>query len=372
MKRLVVCSDGTWSTLGQDRLTNVALTARAVAARDEDGNPQIVYYDNGVGVNVGQFDIMQAALGEGLDYKVLEAYEFLTLNYEPGDQIYFFGYSRGAYTVRSLAGLVRKCGILKRRHADRAHEAITIYRRRDVSADNPEARDFREAYAAAWPKLDAQGQTTFADSTNGSPTYDLRIKYLGVWDTVGALGIPRTLPFSAGVNKKYEFHDLALSRATLNARQAIAIDERRNPFKPALWKNVSDFNAPDQPHRVEQKWFPGDHGAVGGGASTQALSAGPLLWIADGAERAGLVFDRGEGSILWQAQNDLDAIHGPLRDGSWFNLNFLLGLSWRQGVGDIEDVHDYARQRWAHNRRYRPRPLRPISEALKRWSETRG
>lgn len=367
MKRLIVCCDGTWSTLAQDRLTNVALTARAAAARDPDGNPQIVYYDDGVGVEVGRMDALSAAFGRGLDYKILEAYEFLTLNYEPGDQIYFFGYSRGAYTVRSLVGLVRKCGVLRRQHANRSNQALGLYRKRDVTVDSPEAVAFRTSFAAAWPKLDADGM----QAVMGGDSYDLRIKYLGVWDTVGALGIPRRLPFAGHFNKAYEFHDLALSRAVLNARQAVAIDEQRNPFEPTLWTNLAAFNVEGAPPRVLQAWFPGDHGGVGGGCASRALSSGPLLWVTEGAEAAGLAFDRQPGSVLSQAEADLDCVTGDLGDSlKGFDLSSIfLGRSWRTGLSLFGDVHENARLRWRENRRYRPRPLKRFRKALREWTK---
>ncbi|MGE0830467.1 MAG: DUF2235 domain-containing protein, partial [Hyphomonadaceae bacterium] len=145
MKRLVVCCDGTWQRLWGDRLTNVALTARSVASRDADGNVQIVYYSVGVGAYLDKLSLYQGAIGAGLDEHLLEAYQFLTLNYEPGDQIYLFGFSRGAYTVRSLCGLLRKCGVLRRAHADRAGAALKLYRQRDSTVDGPDATEFRNA-----------------------------------------------------------------------------------------------------------------------------------------------------------------------------------------------------------------------------------
>lgn len=364
MKRLVVCCDGTWSTLNQKLLTNVALTARAISARDADGNPQIVYYDDGIGVEVSRLNRFNAATGRGLDYKILEAYEFLTLNYEPGDQIYLFGYSRGAYTVRSLGGLVRKCGVLQRAHADKAAAALELYRERHLTPDGPEATEFRAQYAAAWPKLDASGMQTVMSS--GAATYDLRIKYIGVWDTVGALGIPIKAPFSNRSNPKYEFHDLALSRAVLNARQAVAIDERRKPFSPTLWTNLEAFNVEGQAPRVEQLWFPGDHGGVGGGGLTRKLSAGALMWVLEGAEMTGLTLDKGAGSLLAEVQSELDYLKGPLRDKKkGFNLNFLLGIAWRKDLTRFEDVHDYAVERWCADNRYRPRPLSRFNRDLR-------
>jgi len=104
MKRIVICCDGTWQRLYNDSLTNVALTARSVAARDAQGRPQIVYYSAGVGASLSGVSVWQGMTGADLDDHLLDAYLFLNLNYEPGDEIYLFGFSRGAYTVRSLAG----------------------------------------------------------------------------------------------------------------------------------------------------------------------------------------------------------------------------------------------------------------------------
>lgn len=364
MKRLVICCDGTWSTLANTHPTNVALMAQTVAQRDADGNPQIVYYDDGVGVEVGRMDMFSAAFGNGLDYKIQEAYEFLTFNYEPGDQLYFFGYSRGAYTVRSLAGLVRKAGILQRRHAAQTKAAMELYRS-DIHPSDREAEDFRLAFAAAWPKLDATGM----HAVMGGMSYDLRVRYLGVWDTVGSLGIPRKMPFAQSVNKKYEFHDLDLSRSVLSARQAVAIDERRGPFAPSLWSNPEQFNIPGVPPRVEQVWFAGDHGCVGGGNPAVGLSSCALIWIAEGAEAAGLAMDRSDGMPLALAEKDVNPVDCPFNKSS-FDPMALFGSAWRQGLSNFDDVHISARRRWAGRSNYRPKPLKPFDRDLKAWRES--
>ena len=122
MKRLVICCDGTWQRLEGDSLTNVALTARAVAPRDAKGNLQIVYYSAGVGSSLSGASLWQGMTGADLDDHLLDAWLFINLNYEPGDQIFLFGFSRGAYTVRSLAGLLRKIGVLRREHVDKSRE----------------------------------------------------------------------------------------------------------------------------------------------------------------------------------------------------------------------------------------------------------
>jgi uncharacterized protein (DUF2235 family) len=365
MKRLVVCCDGTWSTLDRLRPTNVVLAARGVANRDADGNPQIVFYDDGVGVNLGAFNPIDATTGAGLDFKILEAYEFLTFNYEPGDQLYFFGYSRGAYTVRSLVGLIRKCGILQRRHADLARDALELYRRPDIKADDPGADAFRSAYAAAWPLL-PQVQRVAGAASRSEPRYDLRVRYLGVWDTVGALGIPM---LAAGKRAKpHHFHDLELSRAVLRARQAVAIDERRGPFEPSLWSNVAMFNTPDGPTRVEQKWFPGDHGGDGGGSVSPALSSGALLWIVAGAQGADLVFNSDVDSVLAAARRAADPVGGPLRDRvKGVDFNALIATGWRTGLATFDDVHESALLRWTETQAYRPKPLKPFAEQIASW-----
>ena len=347
MKRLVVCCDGTWQRLYGGALTNVALTARAVAARDQAGVAQIVYYSAGVGASLKGLSLWQGMTGDTLDENLIEAYTFINLNYEPGDALYLFGFSRGAYTVRSLAGLLRKCGVLRRAHVDKTHEALKLYRDHDIKTDSVEAERFRIAHAAAWPRIAAPFTT---------PPEDLRIRYLGVWDTVGALGIPRLLPISLGLNKQYQFHDTALSRAVESARHAVAIDERRKAFAPTLWSNVDAFNTPGAPARVAQAWFPGDHGGIGGSNISRGLSNCALLWVLEGAEAAGLALAREPGSVLSSCLANVDPIGAPL-EAPGFSLMRLTGARWRRGLARFEDLHETAMLRWAGNARYRPAPL---------------
>jgi len=351
MKRLVICCDGTWRRLYGDALTNVALTARAVASRDAEGHPQIVFYSEGVGASLDGVSLWQGMTGADLDDNLLEAWLFLNLNYEPGDQIYLFGFSRGAYTVRSLAGLLRKIGVLRRAHVDKARDALELYRARHIAADSPETERFRTAHAIAWPRLAAPFT---------APPFDLRIRYLGLWDTVGALGIPRVLPVSLGLNKNYEFHDTALSRSVESARHAVAIDERRAAFAPTLWSNVDAFNPPGAPPRVQQMWFPGDHGGVGGGEA-RGLSNCALMWVVEGAERAGLAIERAPGSVISACLAEIDPIHAPIGGVSRFGP---LATRWRMGPARFEDIHEAARLRWMANPSYRPAPLAPFAHEI--------
>jgi uncharacterized protein (DUF2235 family) len=351
MKRLVICCDGTWQRLYGGALTNVALTARAVASRDAQGHPQIVFYSEGVGASLSGLSLWQGMTGADLDDNLLEAWLFLNLNYEPGDQIYLFGFSRGAYTVRSLAGLLRKIGVLRRAHVDKAREALDLYRAREIAADSPETERFRTAHAIAWPRLAAPFT---------APPFDLRIRYLGLWDTVGALGIPRVLPVPVGLNKSYEFHDTALSRSVQSARHAVAIDERRAAFAPTLWSNADAFNSPGAPPRVLQMWFPGDHGGVGGGEA-RGLSNCALMWVLEGAEHAGLALERAPGSVISACLAEIDPIHAPIGGVSRLGP---VATRWRKGLSRFEDVHETAQLRWMGDRRYRPAPLAPFADRL--------
>jgi uncharacterized protein (DUF2235 family) len=352
MKRIVICCDGTWQRLDNKSLTNVALTARAIAPRDAKGHPQIVHYSAGVGASLSGVSIWEGMTGADLDDHLLDAYLFLNLNYEPGDHIYLFGFSRGAYTVRSLAGLLRKCGVLRRAHVDKARAALDIYRHRELSADSLLAARFRSAHAVAWPRLTNDGATI------GTPPVDLRITYLGVWDTVGALGIPRVLPVNIGLNERYRFHDTALSRAVLAARHAVAIDERRAAFAPTLWSNASAFNIPGATPRVAQAWFPGDHGGVGGSDVSRGLSNCALLWVLEGAEQAGLALSREPGSVISGALANIDPLRAPL-SGKGNSALALVGARWRKGLERFEDVHETACLRWSADPDYRPGPLAP-------------
>jgi uncharacterized protein (DUF2235 family) len=354
MKRLVICCDGTWQRLYGPSLTNVALTARAVAARDSRGNAQIVYYSAGVGASLDRVSLWQGMTGDDLDDHLLEAWLFVNLNYEPGDQLYLFGFSRGAYTVRSLAGLLRKIGILRRESVDKANDALTLYRNKAAGADSEATERFRAKHCIAWPRL-AMPFT--------APPVDLRIRYLGVWDTVGQLGIPRVLPVSLGVNAAYEFHDTALSRSVEFARHGVAIDERRAAFSPTLWSNLERFNTPGATPRVEQMWFPGDHGGVGGGMA-RGLSNCALMWVLEGAERAGLALAREPGSVISGCLAEIDPIYCAIPRLKPFSVLSLAGARWRKGLERIEDVHEAAVLRWAANPDYRPGPLAPFAHDI--------
>jgi uncharacterized protein (DUF2235 family) len=267
-KRLVVCCDGTWNTPdqameGRPCPTNVTKVALEVAEKGGDGRQQCVYYLRGVGTARGE-RIRGGAFGVGLSRNVKEAYRTIVENYEPDDELFFFGFSRGAFTARSTAGFVRNCGVLKRQHAYRVDEAYALYRDRDAHPRGTESELFRRSYS-----------------------YDPDITFIGVWDTVGALGIP--VRGMGWLNKRWAFHDTQLSSKVKNAFQALAIDEKRGPFRPTLWKpHENDVHPPDQ--RLEQVWFSGVHCGIGGGYEDTSLSDIALLWMVQRAKECGLAF----------------------------------------------------------------------------------
>jgi uncharacterized protein (DUF2235 family) len=276
VKRLVICCDGTWNKPDQaagDRPcpTNVTKLARAVADRDGDGTEQRLLYHIGVGNRPGE-RLSGGAFGVGLSRDVKDAYRWIVENYDPGDELFLLGFSRGAYTARSTAGLVRNVGVLRRGNADRVDDAYRLYRDWASRPHDVEAELFRRSYS------------------HETATFQTRIRFIGVWDTVGALGIPWSgVPLVDRVNRRWSFHDTQLSRIVDSAFQALAIDEKRKPFQPAVWTPNPDAEG----QRVEQVWFPGVHCDVGGGYPDSTLADVPLLWIAERAEEYGLALREG-------------------------------------------------------------------------------
>ncbi len=273
-KRLVLCCDGTWNTPDETKKsepapTNVTKLALAVAGVDGSGIEQRMAYHRGVGT--GNWDhLTGGAFGVGLSQGVMDTYRFIVENYDPGDELFFFGFSRGAFTARSTAGLVRNAGILRRENLSRIGDAYALYRSRQSTA-HPSAIEselFRSSFS----------------HRIGDETVP-RIRFIGVWDTVGALGIPLNgSRIIARFNRRWQFHDTALSSYVDAAFQALAIDEKRGPFRPTLW--TGDV-APGQ--IVKQVWFPGVHCDVGGGYHETGLSDITLQWMADRAVEHGLV-----------------------------------------------------------------------------------
>lgn len=290
MKRLAIFCDGTWNKLSAPEPTNVVLAARALRSQDDKQVQQLTYYHEGVGTSFNVNEELETklagAFGLGLFEKIADAYRFLVFNYVPGDQIYIFGFSRGAFTARSLAGLIRKCGILRKDRLDKIGEAFVMYKDHSIDPRGPQASAFRQQFSHEAAMTDAERIKQGNNAPKGLPPFS--ITYLGVWDTVGALGIPSYIT-DVSV-EKYRFHDGNLSSMVEAARHAVAIDENRKAFNVTLWVNVAELNK-ERPGNYDQRWFPGDHGSVGGGGKVRGLSNSALLWVLEGAQDQGLAFD---------------------------------------------------------------------------------
>src|SRR5262249_13335108 len=214
-KRLVVCCDGTWNTPDEVRdgkpcPTNVTKIARAVVTpQDAQGIAQRLYYHKGVGTSTFEH-FSGGAFGRGVSHNVQDAYMFLVEDYGgPDDEIFLFGFSRGAYTARSVAGLLRNAGLLRREYAGKLDAAYELYRDR-TDATHPrsiEAELFRKSFSR-----------------------EVRIKCIAVWDTVGALGVPVDFPGVNLINDRWKFQDVQMSNIDDNRLRGLAVALSRTHF----------------------------------------------------------------------------------------------------------------------------------------------
>ncbi|WP_343604114.1 DUF2235 domain-containing protein [Fluviicola sp.] len=274
-KRIVIFADGTWNSSANKDGVHLAQTnvfksfVHTVKENCPNGDVQSVYYHEGVGTGDSKDKFLGGFTGKGIDDNILELYKFIIERYTPGTEIFLFGFSRGAYTVRSLAGLIRNCGILKSDFISKAERAFFIYRSRNRK-HHPES-----------------GESKFFRNHFSFPLEQTPIKFIGVWDTVGSLGIP----FKIGRfgTKSHRFHDVKLSAIIQNAYHALAIDEKRVFFAPTLWQQETSDKFKDQ--KLEQVWFCGVHSDVGGGYHTGDLFHIPLNYLITRAREHGLIVD---------------------------------------------------------------------------------
>lgn len=384
MKRLVFCFDGSWNRLDAPYPTNVLLTAESVLPMGDRGVGQITFYDEGVGSEEGDA-FVGGVFGAGLVKNLSDGYRFLIFNYSPGDEIYVFGFSRGAYTARSFVGLLSTCGILHRQHARRANEAVDLYKRRRIS--EPFLAEVLRFRSECSPQIcvseyeDAWRAEHVAEYRPGSSPL-LKVKYLGVWDTVGALGIPRYFVLANAINRIHQFHDVSLSPIVEQGRHAVAIDEHKIDFEPTLWENLRELNlsrganpeSADAPY--QQMWFPGGHGSVGGGGERRGLSDLALEWIWDGARHAGLDLDTSPQSHLGRLCSSHRENLVNRNKASGFNavrfvLDRLPTADRQPGPQLLHEISPIARRRWKERptnlpeaQAYRPTTLQALSSEL--------
>jgi uncharacterized protein (DUF2235 family) len=264
MANIVVCADGTWNRpeedIQKDFPTNVLRVARAIDPNLKHVR-QHVFYDWGLGSY--HSGALAGGFGIGIHKNILDGYRYIVQNYTPGDSIYLFGFSRGAYTVRALCGLINNCGILKREHANVISRAWRIYK---------SPLDTNKPSGEAAKAFRVQSHTSNS------------IHFVGCWDTVGALGIPFSLMGLFDGND--EFYDTKMGANVSIVRHAMAIDEKRQDFEPTIWTPNSGVD-------LKQVWFAGVHTDVGGscepdGVTNTVASDIPLQWMLGEAATAGL------------------------------------------------------------------------------------
>jgi uncharacterized protein (DUF2235 family) len=282
-KRLIVACDGTWLNSDDGEKngelaipSNVTRISRAIKSVSQDGIPQIVNYTSGVGTEGGPlYKLLSGTTGKGLPENVREAYAFLANNYHHGDEIFLIGFSRGAFTARSIAGLIGEIGLLTKKGLNDLPEVYEdVQHRRDPSYV-PKHPDI------PFPRKPSADDPRYGEEMErrGLTRLDIPIKAIAVWDTVGSLGIPRIgLLQRAGLQNRQSrataFYDTKLSNCVENAFQALALDENRSSFSPAIWEKPEGNKT-----TLRQVWFPGVHANVGGGYDDMQLANITLAWM---------------------------------------------------------------------------------------------
>ena len=357
-KRLALFLDGTWNVVGTN--TNVWRLRCLCADKSTDGATQLGYYDQGVNGVAG------GAWAKGLSENICEAYDWILDNYEDGDEIFIFGFSRGAFTARSLAGLITILGLLKPGGPLGVNQLYDRYRR--------ESSD-RSIYKLA----EEAGALAGEDSWILKYSRETNIKMIGVWDTVGAIGIPTPLLSIPGISSSaFGFHHTGMRQPIQNAFHAVAIDEHRPKFAPTLWTVRTPPDEPPKPMRpftsLEQRWFVGAHANVGGGCYDDLLAQIPLRWIMRKAASFGLTFRE---EIVLEGDEVLNTIYPSYEKFLKGTYRLVFNRSYRSIGGAPEEKGDGTHtnineaidasvfDRWRRNATYRP-------PNLASWAEQHG
>ncbi|KAL8953458.1 MAG: hypothetical protein Q9222_000662 [Ikaeria aurantiellina] len=287
-KRLIVACDGTWmnsdngfekdSYLPWDHNghlqvpSNVTRICRALRPLSQDGRAQIIYYQAGVGTEESWWDhVYGGGTGAGLSENIREAYAFLAANYLPGDEIFLLGFSRGAFTARSIAAMISSVGLLT---VEGMVEFYAIFKDWEHQVD--------PKYKSRWPDRPFPNKPSVTDPAYGNELekrgltrLNITIRAIGVWDTVGALGIP-DIGLIQRKSTDYSFIDTKVAPNVEHAFQALALDEFRKPFGPTLWQKPE---GQQNPITLKQCWFPGVHSNVGGSYEDTGLADITLVWM---------------------------------------------------------------------------------------------
>lgn len=305
----VIILDGTMSSLERGHETHAGLTYRFCT----EMRPQVsVFYE--AGVQWQRWNQMpDVIMGRGINRQIRRAYGYLASRYRPGDRIFLFGYSRGAYAVRSLAGVIDRIGLLRAEHAN-VRNIQTAYRHYEMTPDGDAARSFRAQFCH--------------DRTP--------IEMVGVWDTVKALGLRLPILWKHA-EIQHAFHNHQLGHSIRHGYHALALDETREVFLPVMWEDEPDF-----PGHVEQVWFKGTHGDIGGQLggyeAARPLANVSLVWMLDMAQKHGLPLPAN-----WRARIYTDP-NGP-SVGTWRGWAKIFVLRRPREVGRCatERLHETAR-----------------------------
>ncbi len=368
-KNIIICSDGTGNTAIKNRGTNVFKMFEAIDLNghriDPNLDPQIAFYDDGVGTeSFLPLKLLGGAFGFGLAKNVRNLYMDLVRVYDPGDaatpadRIYLFGFSRGAFTVRTLAGLIAKCGVLDRDKlpttdalGSAVSNAYSTYRRSYRTWLGSVLNQVLVALRLRRPDADAMAAFKQAHSVPG----EVRIHFIGVWDTVDAVGGPfHTSDVINAIFHRFKFPDQILSDKVDQAAHALSIDEARAAFGPVLWEAKPN---------IEQVWFAGVHSNVGGGYPKQGMSLVTLDWMMQKAQQNGLRILSDDRKNYWEHGNVDDKLYDS-RAGlgvfyRWKPRN-MQKLWTDQKAGALPPIHLSVLERIAHGTDgYAPGTLAP-------------
>ncbi|HEV7310314.1 DUF2235 domain-containing protein [Ensifer sp.] len=356
-KNIVLFADGTGNSASKPFKTNVWRLYEALNLNEQD---QVATFADGVGTSSFKpFEVIGLALGFGVKRRVVNLYKFLCLNYQPGDRIFVFGFSRGAFTARLLVGLVAKEGLVEfQSHEELDRFALAAYR-----AFRKEAFKTRLPWVVLTRNL-RDGAVKLSNSLTGSPAYqkplsgprssqEIKVAFLGVWDTVAAYGLPID-ELTRAVNQwvwPMIFEKRHLLPCVEQARHALSLDDERRTFFPIPWHPTDEQGREIGPERLRQVWFAGVHSNVGGGYPDDRLAHVPLCWMIEEAKQAGLNFCA-----------DTVARYAAIasEDGRIYDSRSNLGFFYRYHPRDAQ---------WIMNERPKDEapPLNPV-EPLVDWS----
>ncbi len=318
-KNIILCSDGTGNSGGKGFGTNVWRLYKAIDLHHS--RAQVSFYDDGVGTrSFVLFKLLGGAFGWGLKRNIKRLYKFIVVQYEPGDDIFFFGFSRGAHTVRMVAGMLCRSGLVDRTKCaseqeldtriDEAYDAFVKCFERGTRqpkphSGSPEDQAQYSVNKATKPAEEPAETKKFRQQEHVIP--DIPIKFIGVWDTVNAVGVPfDELREGLDLFKRVAIFDKTLHRLVQHGCHALSIDDQRQTFHPVLW----DQSRPLTAQTIEQVWFAGGHANVGGGYPKNEMALVPLNWMMAKAKNLGVEFVR----EMWDGYQCEADIHSKLYD----------------------------------------------------------